>query len=323
MLLSETFCDDATFTMGIYFWEEGKLVAEDYEYDDTIEIRLYHRYYSAANGYTVKFQTEIDVPIIVGDVLYDSINDEYYICTESYNIDTIHYQGKLTLCNWILKWQDKTGKIFQYPCYDINSTQYNSGETSNKQFTVGTAQHLITLPYDENTILLSTPQRFFLDKNKVHPTSFIVSQNDNTSYNIGKKGIVRLTVMQCETNNDKDNFELGICDYIEPDEDSAIDTTVTINSVIHYNTKIIKSGGDMQKFVGRFYDSENDELTGFVPKWNIICDFKSELEVEESGNEIRIGIDNEDYIDEDFKLVFSDENDLYTSTLLVTIDSLL
>ena len=80
----------------------------------------------------------------------------------------------------------------EYPCTDINATQYNSGEQSNKQFTVGSSQHMLTLPCDENTVGLSSPQRFFLDKNKESPTSFIITQNDSTSYNYGKKGLVKL-----------------------------------------------------------------------------------------------------------------------------------
>ena len=142
-LLKETFADDASFNFGIYFWEVG---LKSYEGRESLGIRLYDKSFSNANGSTVKFQTLIDSPVIVGDVLYDSMADEYLICTESFNIDNIHWQGKLTLCNWFLKWQNKNGDILEYPCNDINSTQYNSGERSNEQFTVGSSQHMITLP---------------------------------------------------------------------------------------------------------------------------------------------------------------------------------
>ena len=60
-----------------------------------------------------------------------------------------------------------------------------------------------------------------------------------------------------------------------------------------------------------------------VPKWTIICDFANILEVKESGNEIWIGMDNEEYIDEEIKLVFSDEFSNYSSTVIIKIDSLL
>lgn len=322
MLLQETFHDDASLSKGIYFWELGKNKKEKYENDSPIAIRLYKRTYSAANGYTVKFQTEYNTSVIVGDVIFDTIHNEFYICTESYDIDTIHYQGKLTLCNWMLKWQDNSGKILEYPCYDINATQYNSGETAKGQYTIGTAQHMLKLPCDENTLLLDTPRRFFLDKNKMNPTVYIVTQNDTTSYNIGK-GIVVVTLSQYARDDKRDNIELGICDYIDiNNHDISINQSI-MRSVINYETTIIKSGGDSQLFVGKFYDENGNEITNIEPKWTIICDFLNSLEVKESGNEIWISIDNEEYIDEEIKLVYSDEFGNYSSNVIIKIDSLL
>lgn len=321
-LLRETFADDASFSLGIYLWELG---LKSYDDRESIQIRLYKRSFSNANGVSVKFQTLIDTPIIIGDIIYDSIADEYLICTESFNIDGVHWQGKFTLCNWILKWQNKNGDILEYPCHDINSTQYNSGEQSNKQFTIGSSQHMITLPCDENTVILSSPQRFFLDKNTVNPTSFVVTQNDTTSYNYGKKGLVKITLMECASNNATDKPDLGICDYIDKEKiktDNANDVFIS-KSVISYNTTIIKSGGDLQTFTGKFFDNFGKEVAEIVPKWEIICDFKNILEIKESGSQIDIGIDNDDYVDEEFKLILSDVNGNYSSTLIIKIESLL
>lgn len=322
MLLEETFSDDASLALGIYFWELG---IKSYEDKTPIKIRLYKRTFSNANGVTVKFHTLINTPIIVGDIIYDSTANEYFICTESFNINNIHWQGKLTLCNWILKWQNRNGDILEYPCHDINSTQYNSGEQSNRQFTIGSSQHMITLPCDENTVALSSPQRFFLDKDTVNPTSFIVTQNDTTSYSYGKKGLVKVTLMECASNNATDRFDLGICDYIDKEEiktDNSNDVFVS-KSVISYNTTVIKSGGDAQVFIGKFFDNDGKEITDISPKWEIICDFKNILEIKESDGQISIGIDNDDYVDEEFKLILSDNNDNYSSTLIVRIESLL
>lgn len=321
-LLQETFADGASLALGIYMWEHG---LEFYDDKESIQIRLYKRSFSNANGVTIMFQTLIDTPINVGDIIYDSISNEYLICTESFNINGVHWQGKFTLCNWILKWQNKYGDILEYPCHDINSTQYNSGEQSNKQFTIGSSQHNITLPCDENTVALSSPQRFFLDKNTENPTSFIVTQNDTTSYNYGKKGIVKVTLMECASNNKTDRVDLGICDYIDKETVKAdnSDNIFVSNSVIFYDTKIIKSGGDSQKFVGKFFDDNGIEVVDIVSKWEIVCDFKDILMVEESDGQIIIGIDNDYYVDEEFKLILSDDNGNYSSTLIVQIESLL
>lgn len=322
MLLQEVFDDDASLALGIYMWEQGK---ESYKNDAPVRIRIFKREFSAANGVRMKFQTLIDSPIIVGDILYDSKNDEYYLCTESFNIDEIHWQGRLTLCNWILKWQKKDGTILKYPCHDMNTTQYNSGEQSNRQFTIGSSQHMLTLPYDENTVVLKTPQRFFLDRDYENPTTFIVTQNDTTSYYFGKKGLVKVTVTEYAIDLDADNLELGICDYFDKDD---LDTDtgegdLVSKSVISYDTTVIKSGGSPQTFKAKFFDENGNEMQGVIPRWRFICPFQEFLDIEYGDDSITISIDDDRFIDEDFKLVLTDDKGRYGSTLLLSVRSLL
>lgn len=332
-LLNETFADDPSFAFGIYFWRLG---LKEYIHERPVDIRLYGRSFSAANGVTVKFQTLYNTPVVVGDIIYDTKQDEYLICTEAFDIDGIHYKGKFTLCNWMLKWQKKDGTILEYPCHDINSTQYNSGEQSNRNFVIGSSQHMLTLPCDENTVELSTPQRFYLDKATTNPTSFIVTQNDTTSYNYGKKGLVKVTVYEYPNNSATDRPDLGICDYIDVTNQntSEIGLVKTVNenlnkmlkAVIDYNTTVIKSGGDSQMFIAKFYDEKGNEVTDIVPHWTVISSFSDKLIVKEFDNGVSIGIDDDAYIDEEFKLILSDENkndNVSPTSLIVRIESLL
>lgn len=321
-LLKETFADDPSFTDGIYFWQPS---THSYADPNELPIRLYGRSFSNANGVVVKFQTLIDNPIVVGDMLYDSNDDEYLLCTESFNVDGVHWKGKFSLCNWILKWQNKYGDILEYPCVDINSTQYNSGEQASAKMTIGSSQHMATLPYDENTIAIKSPQRFFLDRDTETPTSFIVTQNDNTSMFFGKKGLIKITMLECERNNDTDRPDLGICDYFEKDElkTNNADENKVIKSVISYKTTTIKSGGSKQKFVGTFVNENGEEIDGVSTNWEIICDFADSLIVNEEGNSLTIGVDDDSLIDEEFKLVLSDESGNYKSSIIIQIGSLL
>lgn len=321
-LLKETFADDPSFTSGIYFWQPS---THSYADPNELPIRLYGRSFSNANGVVVKFQTLIDNPIVVGDMLYDSNDDEYLLCTESFNVDGVHWKGKFSLCNWILKWQNKYGDILEYPCVDINSTQYNSGEQASAKMTIGSSQHMATLPYDENTIAIKSPQRFFLDRDTETPTSFIVTQNDNTSMFFGKKGLIKITMLECERNNDTDRPDLGICDYFEKDElkTNNADENNVIKSVISYKTTTIKSGGSKQKFVGTFVNENGEEINGVSTNWEIICDFADSLIVNEDGNSLTIGVDDDSLIDEEFKLVLSDESGNYKSSIIIQIGSLL
>ena len=325
-LLNETFADDPSFTNNVYFW---KLGLKEYQNESPIDIRLFGRSFSAANGVTVKFQTLYNNPIVVGDVIYNRKEDEYLICTEAFNVDDINYKGKFTLCNWILKWQKKDGTILEYPCYDMNSTQYNSGEQYNRNFTIGSSQHMLTLPCDENTVELSSPQRFYLDKATTNPTTFIVTQNDTTSYNYGKKGIVKVTVYEYPNNVATDRPDLGICDYIDLNVSCSIEDVCCCKvskAIIEYDTTVIKSGGDSQVFIGKFYDKNGNEVEGIVPHWTIVPDFSNVLQIKEISNSLSIGIDNDSYIDEEFKLICSDgnsESEILSDALIIKIESLL
>lgn len=324
-LLKETFADDPSFVSGIYFWRLG---LKEYRNESQIGIRLYSRTYSAANGVTVKFQTLHDTPVVVGDVVYNSREDEYMICTEAFNIDDIHYKGKFTLCNWVLKWQNKNGDILEYPCYDMNATQYNSGEQSNVHFTVGSSQHMITLPCDENTIELSSPQRFYLDKATINPTSFIVTQNDTTTHNYGKKGLVKLTVYEYPSNSKTDRPDLGICDYVDFSAKENLCNCNVLRAVIDFESDTIKSGGDAKVFIGKFYDDEENEVDGIHPHWTITAingDFSDKIQRKESDNRLEICVDDDSIIDEEFKLTCSDANDksgVVPCSMIIKIDSL-
>lgn len=316
-MLQEVFADDPSIVNGVFLWTLG---ADNYDNVPQLIIRMYNRKSSAAIGVTIKFQTLIDTPINIGDIVYCSQSQEYWICTQSFNIDTIHYEGTFTLCNWILKWQNQYGVILEYPCYDINATQYNSGERFDKQITIGSSQHIITLPCDENTVLLSTPQRFILDKNKYNPTTFIVTQNDNTSYNYGTHGLVKITVYEHPFDKEKDRADLGICNYIDPEYPVDSDSDTIIAKII-YDSLILKSGGDSQTFVGKFYQGKN-EIDNMLCSWKIVCDFADKLIITENGNRITISFDDDDYIDEDIKLIFSNDDESIQDTILIHIDSL-
>lgn len=322
-LLFETFDDDlASSKDNVCFWELNKEINNETE---TIAIRLYDRKFSAANGTTVQFQTLHDTPIIIGDILYLKNENQYWICTESFDMNGTHYFGKLTLCNWMLKWQNNKGDILEYPCYVINATQYNSGETFNRNITVGSTQHQVTLPCDENTKYIDSPQRFYLDKNDKNPTVYIVTQNDTVSYNYGKKGLVKVTLFQDVGNKDTDRLDLGICDYKEPNSSSAdiIDEINYISKII-YNKNIIKSGGSGQKYVAQFTDKNGIIIDNLIPKWKIISDFTDLLDININENEITIKVDNDDLIDEEFKLILIDTNSqALKDEIIIKIESLL
>ena len=210
LLMNNQLMTDPSYNPNMVFWHFGVDV-DDLE---SVPIKTFNEKYSAANGINLQFDALIDFPIVVGDLLYDKRRNLYWICIESFDRDEILCAGKLVRCNYIMKWQDDDKNIFEYPVFEINSTQYNSGEFGDKTMTLGSSQHLITAIADENTIALNHGHRFFWDRNTVDPTVFKLTQNDTTAMNYDK-GLIKITVTEDQYNPKTDSIENWLCDYFK------------------------------------------------------------------------------------------------------------
>ena len=187
---------------------------ENFLTGETIDLNINRQTKSEVSGYQKEFTSLITAPVQHGDTFYNEDEGLYWICTEVMCKSGLYYDGKLTRCNNILKWQDENKHIFEYPVFDINSTQYNSGEFGDKTMTLGSSQHLLSVVADENTIALNHGHRFFWDRNTVDPTVFKLTQNDTTAVNYDR-GIVKLTVTEDQYNPKTDSIENWLCDYFK------------------------------------------------------------------------------------------------------------
>lgn len=279
---------DPSYNEYFVIWEH------DVNAEDFVEqpIKLYNRKYSSANGYTVQFETLIDKIIPIGTVLYDTDEQIYYLCTESFNKDKILNNGKLTRCNNFLKWQDSSGKIFEYPVFDINSTQYNSGVQGDKVMTLGSTQHMLTITADENTIALDHDKRFFNDRNTKSPTVFKLTQNDTTALNYDK-GLLHITITEDEYDPKTDSIENWLCDYIKPNSPTPIE-------IIYTGKPVIRVGGSAKTFTAN---------TAEDVAWAINNNFNDAVSVVSNGNTCNVKCAfNEDIVNQTFTLSCTDES---------------
>lgn len=248
-LMADQFDKDPSYEDGFVFWEYG-IAIEDMRkspiktFGETLGKSILGSY-----GFTIEFNTLIDNPVIVGDTLYDTETNVYWLCVESYNRDKIHWSGKMVKCNNFLKWQDENGEIYEYPFYDSNATQYNSGVTSNNVMTIGSAQHKILITADDNTIALDHDKRFFLDRNKKNPTVYKLTQADTTAYYYDK-GLLTLMVSEHQYNPESDSIEKWICDY----KDMGIGTF----NILYKGKPVVRVGGKKR------FSVESNSVT-----WNI------------------------------------------------------
>ena len=157
----------------------------------------------------------------------------------------------------------------------------------------GSAQHMLKMQCNEDTILLDSPLRFAIDKNTQNPTCYKVTQNDNSSYNYGK-GLCCVTVTEDKLDKNKDKFIklndgnfVWICDYMitTPSSPSLSNTTKDLSAKILGNCNL-KIG------VFRTYSVNFS--------WNVISHF--DVDINKHDNWIKLLVNNDSLIGESFLL---------------------
>jgi hypothetical protein len=102
-----------------------------------------------------------------------------------------------------------TGTTVAYPVYSVNSAQYGAGETTKPMISIGAAQRILYIPYNEETICLDTGFRFVLDKNKENPTTYRLTQVDSESYSCGDDdGLLQWSAIQDQSRDVDDTVEM-------------------------------------------------------------------------------------------------------------------
>ena len=291
-ILALEFTNDPSYCDSMYRWIPGV----NSHIGDRIDIRLFGRKYSSANGYTTQFEVQVDDKPDIGDYYFEQELNQYWICTELHNVNHIHVSGKLTMCNWFLKWQNDKGEVLEYPCNDINSTQYNSGEAGDKTMTLGSAQHMATVQATPDTIDIRSPLRFFVSRDYSIP--FKVTQNDTVANNYGN-GLCKITLTQDQLNLSVDRPDLGLCDYKEPTPlPPEPDETTDLSAVISGKSNLIN--GFSRTYSVEFKDSNGDIKQDVDFTWNVESDFDVQQTI--SGNQIELSVDDKSLIGSSFIL---------------------
>lgn len=227
-----------------------------------VNARLFERKFSSSTGNSIKFQTLTNEPVIVGDIVYNSKDKTYWMCTESH-YDYVRYFGKLIECNYTLKFQSLDGTILSYPC--IDETTNTVGIDENNTITTLNGIHRIKLPFDDNTKLIREDRRFFIDKSGT--TTAKVTDVNNIEFNYGDKGLIELTLQKDSAYNPVTDKN-GVCNYFEPTtpptpDPSPTGSTLTISSSGDFNL------GTTRTLTPTLKDSSGNVVVDWVAVWTV------------------------------------------------------
>jgi len=266
--------------------------------------RIFDRRTKANYFQTVTVETiESDDRFDAGNIMF--YDGDYWICTSKTNFHNLYCKGSFVRTNYSLKWQKSDGSIIERRCWVQSAAQYNSGENENKTITLGSDQIMIVLPSDDETNILDSPRRFFIDKNLQSPTPYKITRNDTIPYSDWDYGCVNLIVTQ-DVIGKSDNIGLLICDYKEPttlpsptdpDENGNQSPILLQATFTCKGNKIIKAGGSAKTFSVSFSGENQVPVTDVDYIWSVSItkEFKNLLTVETLSNgqcKVKLGYDD-------------------------------
>lgn len=146
--------------------------------------------------------------------------------------NSIYNKCILHMCNYTLKWQDETGRIYYYPTHILDSTQYNTGIEDNRSVVqTGYIQLNAWVSLDEVTAELQRDKRMFIDVGKKHPDTYVVTSTSKIPYSYNEMRVMRITFTECEFNPDTDRTDLMLCNYIKNNSSDTQDIEILYRGI--------------------------------------------------------------------------------------------
>ena len=317
-LLKEELEHDSSYSPNMYFWNPVL------ECDDRpANLRIHSRKYSSLNGNYQQFLTTHDNPVKIGEYIHDTKDDTYWLIYNSFNVNDIHYEGKMIQCNYLLRWQLSTGRIIQRWANIVTASKYDDGENGNSTIVLSTNNYTILIGYCEEGFELDG-KRVFIDMKPFNPIKvFKFTRSDDVLYNAGNMGALLSYIGdKVQFNKDTDNQELRICDYINPSSPlpptpPTTDETTDLSSSISGNPNL--KNGYARSYMAIIQDKHGNELVWDDSySWKVISDFLVEQTI--IGNKIKLKVKDESLIYSSFLLqLICKDNGLVLAELKITI----
>ena len=302
-LLKEELEHDSSYSPTMYFW--NPVLGCD---DRPAKVRIYKRKYSSLNGNYQNFLTTYDNPIKIGEYLHDTKDDTYWLIYNSFNVNDVHYEGKMIQCNYLLRWQLSNGEIINRWANIVSASKYDVGETGNSTLILSSNNYTVLIGYCDEGFELEG-KRVFIDMKPIKPTKvFKITRSDDVLYNSGNMGsLLSFIADKVEFNPNADNQELRICDYNSttplPPTPSEPNETTDLSCVISGNTNL--KNGYQRSYAVSFLDKDGNyvDWNNVNFQWNVVSDFKVIQNTYD--NKIDLFVDDEELIGSSFLLQIS------------------
>lgn len=279
--------------------------------------------------------------------MYIKYRDKFWLIIGNVDNDGTSEKGVMTLCNYLLTWVNSSGEIVQRWANCVSASQYNNGETGMKYYFVRSDQLLVSIPDDDECLLLNTGQRFIIDKRcKIYENGFSedtvkdtskplvvyeMTRADTVLYDYQDSGHSEFIAYQDEQRTGDGFYRIDGTGYWLAEEDAKKvfgekekATVITISSeedVIYCDIEPIMISASFGKDSCCCGGSDSPYIEGEV-QWEIVSEFSDKLYTEFSDGYAIIGTDDESLIGKAFK-IFATVGEYKSNEITVTIKSFL
>lgn len=292
--------DPATKPVYIKWCDSGLPVVDD---DDEVlyakyNVKSYHNITGDEVAYLLQFRLD-DMrerpDIKVGSYVYiPNEMDEYeWWLIWHYDDRPQFRQFSILKCTWVYKWTSfKDGHRIIHQCLGVtrNQNNYNSGCWLDYVFEVVEQQHVMMMPSNDDTNILTYNTRMLVSNvGRYPPIAWKISKVQPSVVN----DTVRFTMTQEQYNASVDDAELMIANYrtsaVEPEilETEEIPTASDLE-ITYSNSPAVKAGGGYKKFTLK--ERVADKLVDVTDvEWSVDFDGNEDkLECSAKDNSIRI-----------------------------------
>ena len=283
-LLKEELEHDSSYSPTMFFYDSDNKV------DDRLaNLRVYGRKNSSLNGNYMNFLTTYDNPVKIGDYIHDTKDDTYWLVYDSFNVNDVHYEGKLIQCNYLLKWQLSDGKVVERWANIVSASKYDTGETGNATIVLSSNNFTVLIGFCEEGYELEG-KRVFIDKRTVNAEKvFKMTRGDDVLFDSGNMGaIMSFIADKTEFNKDEDRPDLKLCNYIDLDSgsDTSSDTTTPPENPDEMTdlSAVISGNKNLKVGFSRTYTATITDADGNAVEWddtfswNVVSHFDVEQE---------------------------------------------
>lgn len=231
--------------------------------------------------------------------MYIYFDDCYWIIDGYPSNNKSYEKATMKLCQYKLKWQNGKGDIIERWCNLTSASKYDDGEVSGVTLVLSSDNITVVMPDDDEVLYLGG-KRVFIDKKPIPEKVYKLTRTDDVLYDYqGHGGIISFIADKKELDTQRDNQELGICDYISPTPDEPITPSGSITATIVGDNEI--EVGFKSTYMATITDGNGNNIAWSGDySWNVSCDYDVDMVID--GNKIKLLIEDEMALDESVKI---------------------